>query len=491
MPTKPANIDAIHVHGKPKKFILEFAERFGVDVVIHDQYNGKEIERKVFKEKYYFQKGRSGVKGFYDVNTNEAFLNEKLADATTTVHEAFTHPFINQVQRENPELYSNLLGEASKNKQVRDFINTNYGEETKQVQDHEMIAYAIDLHVSNQLNEIKDRGLIQVIRDFFANMSRALREIFNNPSINASDFSPELTLKEIAQYATMSKTNVLNPNQQRDDAVRAGLETTKKYFKELTESYRGEVYQDNKENVEKLLIYKTLFNHPETSPSTTQVQPTAYFSGDYKYLSTDFLADFKSRILKEKQGNTQAYQDVFKHFEITAKGIELKTNDAFTKGRIKLLMPNDKLGNNFQQYTMVSRSPSLQGIFTLPQSKSQKDQVIHLANHPEQLPNHNRFVNEYGDLVVVDNLTDPVAKINGKIYQKVSDKGTSSVYFSLPLRGDQGHRDLSPLPVPTQSEVQRVTNTIHTNGPDAYVEVQSTLSNREKRKVNDKMDECG
>ncbi len=75
--------------------------------------------------KLWYQKQNDNIPaGFFDGKT--AYIVKGVANKTTAIHEIFTHPFLLQIEKTNPELYKNLLKEAKSNKDIVEWVNKNY-----------------------------------------------------------------------------------------------------------------------------------------------------------------------------------------------------------------------------------------------------------------------------------------------------------------------------------------------------------------------------
>lgn len=151
-----------------------------------------------------YSKYGDNINGFYDSKTKEAYLVDTKADVSTTIHEAFSHPFIQVIKDSNPKLYQSLLEEASKIKEIKEAIDANYSELDQETKEQEIIAHAIDMYVNNELDEIRDKTLIARIKEFFKELSKSLKAILNVKNLEAKDI-PLLTLQEVAQYALYGK----------------------------------------------------------------------------------------------------------------------------------------------------------------------------------------------------------------------------------------------------------------------------------------------
>lgn len=172
----------------------------------------------------YFQVSESNVPaGFYDTVTKTAYLVEGVADETTPIHEIFTHPFLELIEKENKELYKNLLKEAYKNKAIREYVDKRY---EKSQREKEYIARAIDLEANNQL---QDKSLIDYIKEFWQAVSKYVSNIFGGQSRKVINIKPTTTIKELVDFVLKdnSPLNLNKPDPSvQDNKLKALLERT-------------------------------------------------------------------------------------------------------------------------------------------------------------------------------------------------------------------------------------------------------------------------
>jgi hypothetical protein len=182
---------------------------------------------------------------FFDPKTKKAYLVKGKANKTSAIHEIFTHPFLLQIEKTNPTLYKNLLKEAKNNKSIVDYVDNLYG--TKQNNDHEYIARAIDLAVQGELDQQKDKTLLGRIQDFFNQLSDYLKELFNIPKVFSSAISPNITLQQLTQFAMYGKGKMnLNPAQEN---IEYSLKATNVIVKNLDKIKQWEKNKSISEDV--------------------------------------------------------------------------------------------------------------------------------------------------------------------------------------------------------------------------------------------------
>ncbi|MCA9382651.1 hypothetical protein KC660_04580, partial [Candidatus Dojkabacteria bacterium] len=201
----PAAIEKIEVYDRePTREELILNEEFGIPLEQHSINNNQTQLVKRWEgnseKQFYYQRSNSGnTRGFYDFANKVAYLVDNVADESTTVHESFTHPFLEAAKIENPELYANLLKEAKKNSDVKAFVDDVYSDRPQAERDIEYITHAVDKYLRGELDAIKDKGLIERIKEFFKNMSDALKKILDIKT-TVGEIDPNLTLGDLAQY---------------------------------------------------------------------------------------------------------------------------------------------------------------------------------------------------------------------------------------------------------------------------------------------------
>jgi len=172
---------------------------FGIPVEVVSR-SGEVIATIPGSNKKLFQMGEAKPKGFYDTVAKKAFLVEGEATLETSIHEAFTHPFLEAIKTSNPKLYKNLAKEAQTLEDVVKAVAELQPNLSEEVRVDEVIAHAIDKYVAQELDAVKNRGLIEAIVEFFRHMSEELKAIFNIDT-TVENLSPALTLRDLAQYS--------------------------------------------------------------------------------------------------------------------------------------------------------------------------------------------------------------------------------------------------------------------------------------------------
>lgn len=162
-----------------------------------------------------FQKGEAGKVGaFYDKKTNTAYFIDGLSLDTSVIHEMFSHPFINTIEAEHPELFQNILKEAKSDKQVLDHVDKNYADADDKTREHEYIAAAIDLQAKG---ELKNKTLIQYINEFWNHVKDKISKLIGN---DVANFDKNTSIKDLVDFIlkTDEKLN-LKPKGENTNAI--------------------------------------------------------------------------------------------------------------------------------------------------------------------------------------------------------------------------------------------------------------------------------
>lgn len=158
---------------------------------------------------YSFQRNVQGnVGGFYDKESNTAYLVHGVSNDTTAIHEMFSHPFIKTVELEHSELFDNLLKESMKDAQVKDHVDLKYNDTDEQTKNHEYIAAAIDLEARGQL---KNKTLIDHIKEFWNAVKGKITETFGK---KVTDFDKNTSISDIVKF-------VLNSDESLDLSIKS------------------------------------------------------------------------------------------------------------------------------------------------------------------------------------------------------------------------------------------------------------------------------
>ena len=203
--------------------------------------NKYQINKKLEGQNFYQENNSDIPSGFYNSETKKAYLVKGKADKTSAIHEIFTHPFLLQIEKTNPELYNNLLEEAKSNKQVVDYVDKNYTSN----KDHEYIARAIDLYAKNKLDKQKDKNLIDKIKMFWNNLIDYIKQLFNLSEIDSKNINPNTTLEELTKFVLNSNKKIdLSSNESNDNIFYQKSEDIKEQINNNITTILEELYPE-------------------------------------------------------------------------------------------------------------------------------------------------------------------------------------------------------------------------------------------------------
>lgn len=170
---------------------------------------------------------RSSTTGFYKDNISYLIL-ERLKP-TTTLHEGFSHPFINYIHSNHNGLYRTLLEKAKANQGIAEYVEKQYPDYNPLEKEMEYIARALDLEYENS---IKDASLLKSIALFWKRILDYIKSLFGT----STDLSKFTTFKEVIDFA-------LNSNEK--------LDLTNTQLMNL--SVMEDTYEEREENLEEEL----------------------------------------------------------------------------------------------------------------------------------------------------------------------------------------------------------------------------------------------
>lgn len=275
------------------------------------------------------------------------------------------------------------------------------------------------------------------------------------------------------------------------------LNDIKRYFNKKLTSLNSNVNSRNSETAKKLLIYKTIFNHPisvqDNVNVTSEINKIQSFTGDINYLTGDFIADFYNYVLQNKLENTLLYQQVLNNFDVGRNGIYLKNNDPYTKQVINLLSPSNKIMNDLKQYTLISKEESLQDIFKVEPTNKLSDKHTYrmlYMNYPSLLKSFKGDYTLNQDELVTHGSVDTFIKTKEGLFELVNRESGISLYRGIPVVESNNFKDYSTRVNTNDSiDLTKYYNQILVNdGKFSYVE--KLYSKKELNTINNKIDEC-
>ena len=132
----------------------------------------------------------------------------------------------------------------------------------------------------------------------------------------------------------------IRTNKQDLNTLYSSLETyTEKYPKDtnLKEYVQTQIATSdfkNSDKAEAVYLYKMYFDITTTNEKEA-VKTNANFTGNYEYLTTEFVSDFYIEMLKEREKNSEIYKNFYSNFDINENGIYLKNEDNITMSQVR------------------------------------------------------------------------------------------------------------------------------------------------------------
>ena len=260
-----------------------------------------------------------------------------------------------------------------------------------------------------------------------------------------------------------------------------------------------ELYGENLNNVEveelkKYVLYFNYYNK-DTNYSKFDVKPA--MSKDYSmivdpvtntgYLTTDFIADFNKKIIKEKQANSEAYQNYYSNFKIDKSGISLVNDDPISRSQMAPYVAEDK---DLTNYFRINKN--VESLVDAKVEDPIADDLYrrnYYANYPTALKT---FKGEYSKLtrntLVVKSKAPFIRTFDG-VFELVQGIGRVSLYGRVNTNQGQYKRYNNNMTPPVID-----ANTESLSGIDTNIQDVTTVTNlyneAEQKRIDDKYDNC-
>ena len=161
---------------------------------------------------------------------------------------------------------------------------------------------------------------------------------------------------------------------------------------------------------------------PTTTKRPQYNNTTKQFTGNYNYLTEDYVSDFYIEQLKEKQKNSAKYRNFYSNFEVNEKGINLLNTDDITMQQIEIYADD-----NLRQYSLLSKQMSDLKVDDI--NENQRDLTV---NNPQNLEDYKKDLFRVNDntIILKDNI-ETFVKVNGEIYENVETDSNLSVFAKV------------------------------------------------------------
>lgn len=266
-----------------------------------------------------------------------------------------------------------------------------------------------------------------------------------------------------------------------------------------TESRKLKSIKDN-EKAKEIVAYKMFFNQPLTAlieaggHSKLQFAKET-FTGNERYLIEDFTADFNIKMLQEKQKDSELHRNFYDNFKITAKGVQLKSEDPLTVANVKTWLESGEITNSEDliNYSLISKNlPSLSSeeLPTVFRNK-QIDRVLY-SNNPSILPLNEEVhstINE--NFITSEVATQDFIRTPQGVYEMIETKGETNLYARVPLSQDENYYNLSDIDILEGKDIEAVNKfTTQKLKEGGFVKEKNILSKAEKEKIEEDNFNC-
>lgn len=247
------------------------------------------------------------------------------------------------------------------------------------------------------------------------------------------------------------------------------------------------------EELLKMAAYQYHFRTERTSKeevdTTKELVKYSNFTGDAKYLTGEFVADFNKASIKAEQGVGKAYEEFYSNFEISEKGIVLKNTDEITMETVRDYIKGGTLGRvgeNLVQYSILSKESGLD-IIGEAESKIKTDEFYRdfYVNNPEQAPKVSTYTNVDTGVIAAKGAPKFIMTSKG-LFEAVSELGNVGFYAKLPSSSKYNQINVEQpeltIDVSRYSHLQSI--------PKSTVRVSNKLTKAEEQRINNEQFNC-
>lgn len=186
-------------------------------------------------------------------------------------------------------------------------------------------------------------------------------------------------------------------------------------------------------NQEALSIAQLVFNYP---PLVKKQSELSLIKTDVDYLKDGFISDFYQYILEEKRKDSDVYNKVLKHFNISDTDINL--NSVLTPD-----ITGIKYEQELRDYASLKKEGQIKEL-TNGSSNGKNDIDLCAVNNTETVREvDNKDIYQDGDYIVSKNVSDVFIKNNGVLYRQVLKDGVQekAVYKKVEESSDNIYFD--------------------------------------------------
>ena len=348
------------------QLIKKIADRFETNIRIISE-----------KQLRFFPGVRPGAKGFYDSDSKIAYLVLERIKDETTLHEAFSHPFVNYIKENYNPLYNTLLAKAMSNQEILAYLAVNYPNYSDVALEMEAIIKGLDMEFTK---ELKDPSLLKSIDRFWQRVIAYIKEALGI----TSDISKYSTFKEVAKLALNSNEKINLTNFQlkglgimesyEEDEAEENVEIPDEILEKISELRKQHMTQ-------KTLIEKQV----EDLKNGIQGREVLLSNGEVKLLDT-----FTARIqtLSSSLNKTSDTKTVIANDEYLAASLTLLRNVTRKTGDKINLEEVNKILNNMGMVSQIIEE-------TLVVSSLLKERIINAEKSSAPLIQKQKEISQY------------------------------------------------------------------------------------------------
>ena len=263
--------------------------------------------------------------------------------------------------------------------------------------------------------------------------------------------------------------------------------------KEVTKYYDSNVSNDV---LKSFVLHKYMFGLKDSVKDVvdldTNFRRYVGFKGNFKYLTEDFIGDFKSEVLQEKLKNSSLYNQVLKYFEFKNNKITLTTDSEYILGMLKKILPNNKIYNDFKQYSLIVNDKVLNNLFINDTLETNlKDLNFYrtlYSNNPNLLVKSLIDYSMVADNVMVTtNSTANFVRTNDGLFELNDVVRGVSLYSKLEVNENVEYTDFTAKIKSEKVDASRYL----TEFKDSKSNFVKSVSSYSIKTIKDRIDECG
>lgn len=197
-----------------------------------------------------------------------------------------------------------------------------------------------------------------------------------------------------------------------------------------------------RETAEKINLFKTILGFEGVSDATNDVASDAVFTGNYEYLTNDFVAEFNIKSLREKKKNSPMWLNFYSNFEINEQGINLKYTDDLTLSTVEELADE-----NLRQYSLISKQMPNLTQATLDENPdiSQKERDYYI-NNPQMAPLMQSATIVDSETLISDSQERFTKRQDGSLWENVFTQNGKSLFKRQMVNKSQYNTFGNPKP---------------------------------------------